>query len=66
MPQETADLVTFTEEILTGKLYFFKLFRSSRAELFWEIDDLGILNNNIKLLEIYIKLLKISCEGNNF
>ena len=22
-PQETADLVTFTEEILTGKLYFF-------------------------------------------
>ena len=68
MPQETADLVTFTEEILTRKLYFFKqsLFRSSRAELFWEIDDLGILSNNIKLLEIYIKLLVISCEGNNF
>ena len=23
-PQETADLVTFTEEILNGKLYFFR------------------------------------------
>ena len=39
---ETADLVTFTEEILNGKLYFFVqclgLFQTIMMEIFWKND----------------------------
>ena len=43
-PQETADLVTFTEEILSGKLYFLCSFRKLRN--FKKIS--GMLGNKYK------------------
>ena len=44
-PQETADLVTFTEEILNGKLHFLcsvlgtLLFNKNMIDLFYECTD---------------------------
>ena len=38
-PQETADLVTFTEEILNGKLHF--LCRDTK-DFYFENDEVGI------------------------
>ena len=50
-PQETADLVTFTEEILNGKLYF--LCRDAKIEGCWISTELLYFPPYTKILKIY-------------
>ena len=38
-PQFPADLVTFTEETLDGKLHFFAVYNANRWTLMSELDD---------------------------
>ena len=47
-PQETADLVTFTEEILNGKLYFFAQSFLASVD---PMGDTAHIRNNIRKLE---------------
>ena len=44
-PQETSDLVTFTEEILNGKLHFLRSV--------WKWDDSFFLSLNLFNVDIY-------------
>ena len=60
-PNETADLVTFTEEILNGKLLFLCSSGSSRDSLFNSLMHNVPQNSQINFNLIYCLILKI-CE----
>ena len=50
-PQDTTNLVTFTEKILNGKLHFFcsvKVFRTFGAHITWE--EWKLLNTDFHIL----------------
>ena len=80
-PQETADLVTFVEEILNGKLHFCAVLdvgKSSQSALhlmvytkltFWNWTVLHLLSNKVKVSKIFFlrhTQKAFSCIGYNY